>query len=102
MTLFRQAQATLEAALGPAHLEVAAVLSGLANVARRQGDYVEARRLLEESLAILENALGPDDPQVAGALTSLGNVQIGLGDFPAARLDLRARARDLGEGLRTG
>ena len=86
VTLFRQAQTTLEASLGPAHLEVAVVLNGLANVARRWGDYVEARRLLEESLAILETALGPDDPEVAGALTSLGNVEVGLGDFPAARL----------------
>ncbi len=86
VALFRQSQATLEASLGPAHLEVAAVLSGLANVVRRQGDYVEARRLLEGSLAILEDALGPDDPRLAGALNSLGNIEGALGDFPAARL----------------
>jgi len=83
--LHLQALATLEARLGSTHREVALTLNGLAVVARKRGDLLEARRQLERALAITEQLDGPRHPQVAGLLNNLGNVLRDLGDLPAAR-----------------
>lgn len=64
----------LEQARGPAHVDLAPVLTLLGIVSYSRGKLDEARGYDERALAIFERSLGPDHPKVAAALTNLGLV----------------------------
>ncbi len=63
--------------------ERAKALTGAGNLANRQGDYMAARVLYEESLEIRRELADRDG--IAGSLNNLGNVAHDEGDYPAAR-----------------
>jgi tetratricopeptide (TPR) repeat protein len=64
----KEALEKAEKALGPDHLDVAAVLDRLAVAYSTQGQFAEAELLIKRSLAIREKAQGPDHPDVAMTL----------------------------------
>ena len=64
----------LETALGPAHPEVATILTNLALLYQDQGQYAAAEPLYKRALAIEEKALGPDHPEVATTLNNLASL----------------------------
>jgi tetratricopeptide (TPR) repeat protein len=73
------ALAVTEAALGPAHPEVAWRRNHLGRVLYKLGDLEAARAQLERALEIDEAVLGPDDPNVAVHRGNLGDVSETLG-----------------------
>ena len=60
-----------EAALGPAHSNVATKLNNLAVLYSTQGKYAEAEPLYQRALEIREAALGLEHPAVANSLYTL-------------------------------
>ena len=70
-SLYKQAVAIFEKALGPDHPEVAQILNNLAELYRNQGKLTDAEPLYKKALDIFEKALGPDHPQVATSLNNL-------------------------------
>jgi tetratricopeptide (TPR) repeat protein len=69
---------------GPDHPNVAASLTGLAQLYESQGKYSEAELLFEQSLAIREKALGPDHPDVAASLNDLAELYRAQGRYTEA------------------
>lgn len=65
-------------------LEVAASLSNLAVVRRRQDDLEGAIDLQQQALAIRERVLGAESPEVASTLNSLGGLYALREDYTAA------------------
>jgi uncharacterized protein HemY len=51
---------------------VAEALTGLGQLATRQGDYAQAASFLERALTIDEQVLGPQHPQTAATLDAQG------------------------------
>ena len=51
-----------EKTFGPDHPAIAVGLGNLAGLLQDQGDFAEARPLLERALSVAESALGPDHP----------------------------------------
>jgi tetratricopeptide (TPR) repeat protein len=82
--LYERALAIREARLGPDAPEVAASLSNLATLLRRQNHLPEARLQLERALAIQEKALRPDHPEPGATLNKLGNLCAAAGDMALA------------------
>jgi len=80
----RQVMADLNTA-GDQEMLLAHLMHNLANLWRDQGDYAEARPLLERALGIQERALGPDHPDVAVSLNNLAGVLRAQGDYAGAR-----------------
>ena len=79
----------LEAAYGPEHLAVAAVLTNLGNVYYRAGDYAAAVETGRRAIRIKEAQLGPGNPKVG---LNLNNVAMALskqGDHEAALASYR-------------
>ena len=72
--LYRQATEVIEAALGPAHLDLASHLARVAAFYAEQGIYSEAEPLYERAVAIMEPALGWAHPDVAANLAALASV----------------------------
>ena len=70
-SLFKQALANSEQALGPNHPDVAGALNNLAECYRAQGRYTDAEPLYERALVIIETALGADHSIFATALNNL-------------------------------
>ncbi len=83
-TLYKQALAVTEKALGPEHVEVGTYLSNLAGVYKAQGRYAEAVPLLKRALAIAEKKQGPDHPSVAYRLNNLAVIYRAQGRYPEA------------------
>ena len=69
--LLRRGLAIYEKAFGPEHPGVAALLTNLANVDKRQDRNTDAEQLLRRAVTIQEKALGPD-PELAATLNILG------------------------------
>src|SRR5262249_37292621 len=59
-------------AFGPEDPRVAASLSNLGELHRRQGKTTDAEGEFRRALALVEKPRGPDDPQVARVLNNLG------------------------------
>jgi CHAT domain-containing protein/Tfp pilus assembly protein PilF len=74
-----------EVVLGPSHPDVANCLELLGSVYRRQGEFANARKLLERALALKEAALGRSHPDVGDALVTLANLYVNLGEYPLAK-----------------
>ena len=72
-TLYREALATAERALGPAHLDLAPLLVTLADRYASQGLHAEAAPLYERAVTLLEPELGRYDLDVATALAGLAS-----------------------------
>jgi len=83
--LLEQALALRQAALGPSHPQVAALLQDLASVHRITGHFERAKALDEQALAIDRQALGPDHPDVAGALSNLATVLHDMGAYDESK-----------------
>lgn len=89
--LERRGLAIAEAVHGDDHLEVAAILGGLADVLEHRSRYAEAEGLYERSLRIRERALGPDDPEIALSLNGIANAYAYQGRYDEAK-DLYERS----------
>ena len=90
--IWEKALVTAEKALGPNHPQVAASLSGLADIYYAQGEYGEAEPLYRRSLAIREKALGPDDPHVAQSLENYAALLRKTGrNSGATKMEARAK-----------
>ena len=72
-TLYRQALAAAEQALGPVHLDLAPLLVTLADRYADQGLHAEAAPLYEQAIALLETELGRYHLDVAAALAGLAS-----------------------------
>ncbi|MCE2514704.1 MAG: tetratricopeptide repeat protein [Acidobacteria bacterium] len=72
-TLYRQALAAAEQALGPAHLDLAPLLITLAELYAGQGLHAEAAPYYERAVALLEASLGRYHLDVANALAGLAS-----------------------------
>lgn len=72
--LYRQATEVIEAALGPAHLDLASHLARVAAFYAEQGIYSEAEPRYERAVAIMEPALGWAHPDVAANLAALASI----------------------------
>ncbi len=72
-TLYRQALAAAEQALGPAHLDLAPLLVTLADRYAGQSLHAEAAPLYERAVVLLEAELGRYHPDVATALAGLAS-----------------------------
>ena len=83
--LFEEALPIIESKFGPDSVEVARILTNLANVHGDLGHYSEKKTLLERAVGIFETAHGPNHPQVAITLTNLGDVYSSLGDYSKAK-----------------
>ena len=87
-----------EAAVGPDHPEVAAVLNTLGNARVEQGAYREGNDHLERALAIHEATLGPTHPTVAGVLSNLASSDFSTGHADRA-LQRQQRALEIKEAV---
>ena len=85
-----------EAAFGPDHLNVAAIVNNLGGVLKAQGDLESAKRCYERALKIDEAAFGPDHPEVAIDINNLGGVLKAQGDLEGA-MKCYERALDIDE-----
>ncbi len=70
---FRVAVEVREKAFGPAHPEVAAALSNLANALYKDRKLDDAITVHVRALALREQALGPQHPEVGESLSNLGS-----------------------------
>ena len=70
-TLYKQALAIVEKALGKEHLHVSKSLDNLAFLYQAQGRYAEAVPLYKRALAIDQKSLGPKHPKVAALLVNM-------------------------------
>ncbi|MFH1313516.1 MAG: tetratricopeptide repeat protein [Candidatus Eisenbacteria bacterium] len=84
-TLSRQSLAIREEILGEEHVEVATIMSNLANVLHQNGEFREAQALHERALAIREKLLSPEHPQVVMSMSNLAIVLNDMGDYERAR-----------------
>ena len=62
--LYQRSLITLERAVGPNHVNIAAILNDLAECYRLQRRYAEAEPLYLRAIAIAEAALSNDDPRL--------------------------------------
>jgi tetratricopeptide (TPR) repeat protein len=72
--------------LGPEHLDVAPVLSGLGTLWREEGKYSKAQIVFQRALSIRQKALGPENPDVAMTLNNLAAVYRSQGNYKDAEL----------------
>jgi tetratricopeptide (TPR) repeat protein/tRNA A-37 threonylcarbamoyl transferase component Bud32 len=82
--LLERAVALRQTLRDPDQLGLAAGLTDLASVARRQGTFAQAESLYHRALAIREAALGPDHPDVAAVLNGLGGLLFTEGKYGEA------------------
>jgi serine/threonine-protein kinase len=73
---------------GERSVEAARVMTNLADLRGRRGDYAGGRDLAKQALDILEAKLPPDHPDVGGALNVLGIAHTYVGENAAARAAL--------------
>ncbi len=78
-SLLKRALETNEKALGPQSLDLAELLTCLANCIEQQGRAVEAEPLFNRALAIYEKTLGPNDQHVTMVLMFLGGCYVKQG-----------------------
>lgn len=91
LTLHRRALALREAALGPAHPDVAASLTAIAGALGRQRRHAEALEAAQRSVAILQAAPQASGARLVQALTMQAALLRHLGRYPEA-LDAYGRA----------
>jgi tetratricopeptide (TPR) repeat protein len=82
---FERASASLEAALGPEHPDVAESHHALGISNMRRGDFDEAERLVRQALTTYEKTLGPNDYRIRETLNDLGIVYLETDRLAAAR-----------------
>ena len=81
-----------EFALGPEHLDVAAILRNLAGLFEAQGKYANAEPLYRRSFKIKEKSLGSDHPEVAAMLENMAKCYKEMGrQNEAEKLEARAK-----------
>ena len=80
-----QSLVSAEAAYGPQHPTLAALLNDLGGVLRDLGALAAARACFERALAIYEAAYGPGHPDVVATVDYLAQVLHQLGDLAGAR-----------------
>ncbi len=79
-------------ALGPEHLEVAAILRNLAGLSEAQGKYADAEPFYKRLLKINEKALGSDHPDVAVICENMAELYKQIGnDGEAKKFEARAK-----------
>jgi CHAT domain-containing protein/tetratricopeptide (TPR) repeat protein len=76
--------AEVEAVHGPDSLEVARVLSDMAELRWGLEEYAAERPLVERALAIRQKLLGEEDPDVASSLYQMAEVRRATGDYAGA------------------
>lgn len=84
---------TTEAAFGPGHPNVAAVINNLSGVVQDLGDFADARVAIERALQIDEAAYGPNHPFVGTDINNLGLVLYYQGDLLGARAAIERALR---------
>lgn len=82
--MYEQSIALAEEIYGVNHPEVAATLSNLGEVLRKQDDLSGARAIIERALKIDETTYGSEHPAVAIDLNNLGGVLHAQGDLEGA------------------
>jgi len=80
---WEQCVRTVETAMGPEHVALAASLTNLANAHGCVGDYTRKREILERALRIKESQYGDDHVELAVTLENLGNAHGALRDLDA-------------------
>ena len=83
--LQRRALELAERSLGADHLEVAAILGGLADVLEHRSRYPESEALYTRSLAIRERRLGSDHPLIGLSLNGIANSYAYQGRYDEAK-----------------
>jgi tetratricopeptide (TPR) repeat protein len=99
--MFRQALAMKRKHFGGRHPSLGPSLSNLAASLREQGNYEEARSLLEEALTVTRESLGDSHQSIAGFSVNLARVHLAQNDPVAAeklaREALRRQERTLAD-----
>ena len=95
-SLLERALSLTETVLGPEHVEVAFLLSNLADVDQQTRNLTKWGASCQRALEILERRLGPDDSRTARAVDRLGAVYLEEGDVARADPLLR-RALEISE-----
>lgn len=96
VALFQRALTIREARLGPAHADVAEILSKLGMTLASKGRFDEAEKTLRQALALHEKLWGDRDPRVAKTLHNLGGIEYYRHRIPEAERFLQ-RALDIRE-----
>src|SRR5262249_3236726 len=84
------------ASLGPAHPDVATLLTDIASVWNRQRRFAAALPRCQQAIAIFERAFGPEHSALAAPLLNLGLAYVGLGQ-PAQAIAPLERADRFGK-----
>lgn len=84
--LLLKAQEIVAGLLGPEHLEMAAIESGLAHVYREQGKYQKAEGFLKKALSIREKALGEEHPDTATSYNDIADIYSEQGRYQEAEV----------------
>ena len=80
------------------HADLAATWIGLAYIAMNDGEYAEARDLLQRALKIRTVSNGPDSPSTLRAQTALARLEFERGDFTTAESILSEILATYGKG----
>lgn len=95
--IYRSILKKVEASSGPESLETADSLNDLGTILRLyQGDYDEARRLLERAGGIIESRLGANHPDLGVLLNNLASLHAERGQFANAE-PIFLRCLEIGE-----
>jgi tetratricopeptide (TPR) repeat protein len=84
--LFERALEFAEAAFGPRHINVAAILNNLGRVVHAQGHFGDAKQLFDRALSISMRERGPDHVETAACLENLAQLLVAQGDLTQAQL----------------
>lgn len=82
--LYEESLALKEKQLGPDHQDVAYSLDNLADIYRRQRNFVAAEKASQRSLRIFEKTLGPRHPEYLTTLFNLGRIAFDQAQFDRA------------------
>lgn len=93
-TSVQRAAKLLTDTYGPKYRHIAVLRTTLGEVEHRAGNFVESRRLLEESLAMKLEASGPDSPTLVPTLNTLGDLLVDMNELDLAETHL-ARSHEL-------
>ena len=96
--MMREYLAAQKRLAGTENLGYATGLGNLAEARRQQGDFAEARRMLEEALKIRRAKLPKLHPSLSLNLENLGQLSMSLADFEQAEIYLR-EANQINESL---
>ena len=102
-TAYREALPMASKFFGDQSTDVAAVLAGLADIARQRGRLAESETMAREALKIREQRLGPDHADTADSFVLLGRTLVESGRLSEAEAPLLRAVMVLGaqKGLET-